>query len=32
MLGQHTVEVCTEILHMSEEEIAALTAAGVLEE
>jgi benzylsuccinate CoA-transferase BbsF subunit len=32
ILGQHTIEVCKEILHMSEEEIAALTEAGVLEE
>jgi benzylsuccinate CoA-transferase BbsF subunit len=32
MLGQHTVEVCKEILNMSEDEIAALTAAGVLED
>jgi crotonobetainyl-CoA:carnitine CoA-transferase CaiB-like acyl-CoA transferase len=31
-LGQHTAQVCREILHMPEDEIAALTAAGILEE
>jgi benzylsuccinate CoA-transferase BbsF subunit len=31
ILGQHTVEVCKDILHMSADEIAALTEAGVLE-
>jgi len=31
LLGQHTVQVCKEILRMSDEEIAALTEAGVLE-
>jgi crotonobetainyl-CoA:carnitine CoA-transferase CaiB-like acyl-CoA transferase len=30
-LGQHTVQVCKEILHMSEDEIVALAEAGVLE-
>jgi benzylsuccinate CoA-transferase BbsF subunit len=31
-LGQHTVQVCKEILQMPEDEIVALTEAGVLEE
>jgi benzylsuccinate CoA-transferase BbsF subunit len=31
ILGQHTVQVCQEILHMSEDEITALTDAGILE-
>ena len=31
-LGQHTAQVCKEILNMSEDEIATLTAAGILEE
>jgi crotonobetainyl-CoA:carnitine CoA-transferase CaiB-like acyl-CoA transferase len=31
-IGQHTVQVCQEILGMSEEEIATLLAAGVLED
>jgi len=30
-LGQHTAQVCREILHMSEDEIIALTEAGILE-
>ena len=30
-LGQHTVQVCKEILHMSEAEITALMEAGILE-
>jgi crotonobetainyl-CoA:carnitine CoA-transferase CaiB-like acyl-CoA transferase len=32
LLGQHTVQVCKDILQMSEDEIVALTEAGVLEE
>jgi benzylsuccinate CoA-transferase BbsF subunit len=30
-LGQHTVQVCKEILHMSDQEIASLIADNVLE-
>jgi benzylsuccinate CoA-transferase BbsF subunit len=30
-LGQHTMQVCKEILKMSEDEITALTEAGILE-
>jgi crotonobetainyl-CoA:carnitine CoA-transferase CaiB-like acyl-CoA transferase len=32
LLGQHTVQVCQEILQMDEAEIAALLEAGVLEQ
>ena len=31
ILGQHTHEICTDILGMSEDEITELTAAGVFE-
>jgi crotonobetainyl-CoA:carnitine CoA-transferase CaiB-like acyl-CoA transferase len=31
VLGQHTVQVCKEILNMSEDEIATLVETGVLE-
>jgi crotonobetainyl-CoA:carnitine CoA-transferase CaiB-like acyl-CoA transferase len=31
LLGQHTAQVCKEILRMSDEDIAALSEAGVLE-
>jgi benzylsuccinate CoA-transferase BbsF subunit len=32
LIGQHTVQVCKEILGMSEDEIASLMAEGVLED
>jgi benzylsuccinate CoA-transferase BbsF subunit len=30
LLGQHTTEICRDLLGLTEEEIAALTADGVL--
>jgi benzylsuccinate CoA-transferase BbsF subunit len=32
VLGQHTVQVCKEILNMSEDEIVTLTETGILEQ
>jgi len=32
LIGQHTAQVCKEILGMSEDEIATLLAEGVLED
>jgi benzylsuccinate CoA-transferase BbsF subunit len=32
LIGQHTAQVCKEILDMSEDEIATLLAEGVLED
>ncbi len=32
LLGQHTIQVCKEILNMSEDEIVTLTQAGILED